>query len=84
MLVDSYGLLSLAYDRRVGGRRPGSPRRQPGHRRARGRRDRPHAHPGAAVERVPLVRPGTTIAIVILLVLILGAAVAQFVLRLGP
>jgi hypothetical protein len=30
------------------------------------------------------MRPGTTIAIVILLVLILGAAVAQFVLRLGP
>jgi hypothetical protein len=30
------------------------------------------------------VRPGTTIAIVILLVLILGAALAQFVLRLGP
>jgi hypothetical protein len=30
------------------------------------------------------VRPGTTIAIVILLVLILGAAAAQFVLRLGP
>jgi hypothetical protein len=30
------------------------------------------------------VRPGTTIAIVILLVLILGAAMAQFVLHLGP
>jgi hypothetical protein len=30
------------------------------------------------------VRPGTTIALVVLLVLILGAAVAQFVLRLGP
>ena len=30
------------------------------------------------------MRPGTTIAIVILLVLILGAAAAQFVLRLGP
>jgi hypothetical protein len=30
------------------------------------------------------MRPGTTIAIVILLVLILGAALAQFVLRLGP
>jgi hypothetical protein len=30
------------------------------------------------------MRPGTTIAIVVLLVLILGAAVAQFVLRLGP
>jgi hypothetical protein len=30
------------------------------------------------------VRRGTTIAIVMLLVLILGAAVAQFVLRLGP
>jgi len=30
------------------------------------------------------MRPGTTIAIVFLLVLILGAAVAQFVLRLGP
>jgi len=30
------------------------------------------------------VRPGTTIAIVVLLVLILGAAAAQFVLRLGP
>ncbi len=30
------------------------------------------------------MRPGTTIAIVVLLVLILGAAVAQFLLRLGP
>jgi hypothetical protein len=30
------------------------------------------------------MRPGTTIAIVVLLVLILGAAAAQFVLRLGP
>jgi hypothetical protein len=30
------------------------------------------------------MRPGTTIAIVLLLVLILGAAIAQFVLRLGP
>jgi hypothetical protein len=30
------------------------------------------------------VRPGTTIALVILLVLIFGAAFAQFVLHLGP
>jgi hypothetical protein len=30
------------------------------------------------------VRPGTTIAIVVLLVLILAAAFAQFVLQLGP
>jgi hypothetical protein len=30
------------------------------------------------------MRRGTTITIVILLVLILGAAMAQFVLRLGP
>jgi hypothetical protein len=30
------------------------------------------------------VRRGTTITIIILLVLILGAAMAQFVLRLGP
>jgi hypothetical protein len=30
------------------------------------------------------MRRGTTIAIVILLALILGAATAQFVLRLGP
>jgi hypothetical protein len=30
------------------------------------------------------MRPGTTIAIVVLLLLILGAALAQFVLRLGP
>jgi hypothetical protein len=30
------------------------------------------------------MRRGTTIAIVALLVLILGAALAQFVLRLGP
>jgi hypothetical protein len=30
------------------------------------------------------MRPGTTIMIVILLVLILGAAFAQFVLRLSP
>jgi len=30
------------------------------------------------------MRKGTTIAIAVLLVLILGAAAAQFVLRLGP
>jgi len=30
------------------------------------------------------MRPGTSIVIVILLVLILSAAFAQFVLRLGP
>jgi hypothetical protein len=30
------------------------------------------------------MRRGTTIAIVILLALILGAAMAQFVLKLGP
>ena len=30
------------------------------------------------------MRPGTTIAIVCLLVLIFGAALAQFVLRLSP
>jgi hypothetical protein len=30
------------------------------------------------------MRRGTTLMIVILLVLILGAALAQFVLRLGP
>jgi hypothetical protein len=30
------------------------------------------------------MRPGTTIAIAVLLVLILVAAFAQFVLRLGP
>jgi len=30
------------------------------------------------------MRPGTTIAIVVLLLMILGAAVAQFVLKLGP
>jgi hypothetical protein len=30
------------------------------------------------------MRPGTTIAIAVLLALILGAAFAQFVLRLGP
>jgi hypothetical protein len=30
------------------------------------------------------MRPGTTIAIAILLALILGAAFAQFVLRLAP
>jgi hypothetical protein len=30
------------------------------------------------------MRPGTTIAIVVLLVLIFAAAAAQFVLRLGP
>jgi hypothetical protein len=30
------------------------------------------------------MRPGTTIAIALLLLFILGAAVAQFVLRLGP
>lgn len=30
------------------------------------------------------MRPGTTIVIAILLVLILSAAFAQFVLRLGP
>jgi hypothetical protein len=30
------------------------------------------------------VRPGTTIAIFVLLLLILGAAAAQFVLHVGP
>lgn len=30
------------------------------------------------------MRPGTTLAIVVLLLMILGAAVAQFVLKLGP
>jgi hypothetical protein len=30
------------------------------------------------------MRPGTTIALAVLLLLILGAAAAQFVLRLGP
>jgi hypothetical protein len=30
------------------------------------------------------MRPGTTIAIAVLLVLILGAAFLQFVLRVGP
>jgi hypothetical protein len=30
------------------------------------------------------MRPGTTIAIVALLVLILGAAILQFVFRVGP
>jgi hypothetical protein len=30
------------------------------------------------------MRPGTTIAIVLLLCLILAAAIAQFFLRLGP
>jgi hypothetical protein len=30
------------------------------------------------------MRPGTTIAIAVLLVIILAAAFAQFVLRLGP
>jgi hypothetical protein len=30
------------------------------------------------------MRPGTTIAIVVLLVLILGAALLQFVLNVGP
>jgi hypothetical protein len=30
------------------------------------------------------VRPGTTITIALLLLVILGAAAAQFVLRLGP
>jgi hypothetical protein len=30
------------------------------------------------------MRPGTTIALAVLLLLILGAAAAQFVLHLGP
>jgi hypothetical protein len=30
------------------------------------------------------VRPGTTIALAVLLVLILGAALLQFVLQVGP
>jgi hypothetical protein len=30
------------------------------------------------------VRPGTTIALIVLLLLIFGAAFAQFVLHLGP
>ena len=70
LLVDSYGLLSLALDRESAaatlapaGRAAASPWCP----RAAGR-----------------MRRGTTIMIVILLVLILGAAMAQFVLRLGP
>ena len=68
LLVDSYGLLSLALDRESAA---GDVAPEGGQRR----------HPGA---RGLGVRRGTTIMIVILLVLILGAAMAQFVLRLGP
>ena len=44
------------------------------------RRDGVGARPGAVVA----MRPGTTIAIAVLLFIILAAAFAQFVLRLGP
>jgi len=44
------------------------------------RRDGVRARPGAVVA----MRPGTTIAVAVLLFIILAAAFAQFVLRLGP
>ena len=72
MLVDSYGLLSIALDRRVRGRRSCG---------LRGRRR------GITVVPPPggaPVRPGTTIALAVLLVLILGAALLQFVFQVGP
>ena len=77
LLVDSYGLLALAFDRESAaaalGLRTGSGVTLVPEGAAR----RPH-RPERAVRR------GTTIMIVILLVLILGAAMAQFVLKLGP
>ena len=73
LLVDSYGLLALALDRESAAAALG-------------------LRAGSGVTLVPegratsreSVRRGTTIMIVILLVLILGAAMAQFVLSLGP
>ena len=77
LLVDSYGLLALAFDRESAAAALGLHAGQRRHPRARRRGRRPH-DPERAVRR------GTTIMIVVLLVLILGAAAAQFVLRLGP
>ena len=70
VLVDSYGLLSVALDRRSAAEELGL-----------------HAgsgdHGRSATRRCP-VRPGTTIALAVLLVLILGAALLQFVFQVGP
>ena len=76
LLVDSYGLLALAFDRESAAGALGlhaGQRRHPGGGRRRGRADTGSAR----------MRPGTTIAIVVLLLLILGAAAAQFVFQLG-
>ena len=89
LLVDSYGLLSLALDRASAaaelGLRAGSGVTlavDPSRRRI----ELPVRRPGSrtSIPERRAMRPGTTIAIVVLLVLILGAAIAQFVLQLGP
>ena len=76
VLVDSYGLLALAFDRESAAAALGAARRERRHAGAGRRRGR--ADPGE-----PWMRPGTTIAIVVLLFLILAAATAQFVFKLG-
>ena len=70
VLVDSYGLVSVALDRR-------SAAEELGLRGGSGSRSSP------TPRRCP-VRPGTTIALAVLLVLILGAALLQFVFQVGP
>ena len=88
VLVDSYGLLSVALDRESAAARSSCVPARPVTVVPQGvdvglaspvRPSSADAAPGARSWR-----PGTTIALVILLVLILGAAAAQFVLKLGP
>ena len=82
LLVDSYGLLSLALDRRSAAEELGLRAGSGVVLVAPSEDGRDHAAPHDAARGGCVVRPGTTIAIVVLLALILGAAVAQFVFRL--
>ena len=82
LLVDSYGLLALALDRRSAAAELGLTGGRGGHTGTPGlSRDPTSVGPEGWRSTV---RQGTTIAIVALLVLIFAAAFAQFVLRLGP
>ena len=84
LLVDSYGMCALALDRRsaagelgIRGEHDHAGDRDLGARsRAGGRPDRPLASRG------PLVRAGTSLVLVLLLVAILAAALIQFIFRI--
>ena len=85
LVVDSYGLLALALDRRSAAAELGLRTGAPVTLVPAGGADLTDARARtvAVRRRGAPVRQGTTIAIVALLVLILAAAFAQFVLRLG-